>query len=321
MIGNIRVFRIVVVIVLGGLLIRALVVHLETHGNRISLPWASGAYPWDDTPAGATAFAAWRGRPLQVVDAYLPRATWTEIDDPAGLFQIWRGEPYTMAFGVAMLPENVPGVTLQACAYGSYDTYWRKFGTVISSYGLGRSIIRLGWEFNGNWYVWKATDPGAWAECWRQIVTSARSTAPGLQWDWNVDRGVSPGLTDPTLAYPGNTYVSMIGVDSYDWWPPATTAAGWQAQLNGTQGLEYWLTFAQAHGKRLSLPEWGNFYAGKSSGGDDPQYVKDMKAFFEANAADIAFECNFQGSPSSSGGSYGPGTLVPQSAAAYKAAF
>jgi hypothetical protein len=226
-----------------------------------------------------------------------------------------------MAFGVAMLPEDVPGVSLQACAGGSYDSYWRKFGTVISSYGLGRSIIRLGWEFNGNWYVWKATNATTWAQCWRQVVTSARSTAPGLQWDWNVGRGLSTGLADPTLAYPGNAYVSMIGIDSYDWWPPAKTAAGWQTQLNGRQGLNYWLAFAKAHGKLLSVPEWGNASAGESAGGDDPQYVEDMRTFFAANAAEIAFECNFQGPPSSGGGSYGPGTLVPQAAMAYKAAF
>jgi beta-mannanase len=226
-----------------------------------------------------------------------------------------------MAFGVAMLPQDVPGVSLQACADGSYDAYWREFGRVISSYGLGQSIIRLGWEFNGNWYVWQATDPTTWVRCWQQVVTSARSTAPRLQWDWNVNRGLSGGLADPALAYPGNAYVNIIGVDSYDWWPPATTAVGWQTQLNGVQGLNYWLAFAKAHGKRLSVPEWGNIYTGNSAGGDDPQYVKDMRAFFAANAEEITFECNFQASPSSTGGSYGPGTLVPKAAEAYKAAF
>ena len=146
-----------------------------------------------------------------------------------------------MVFGVAMLPENVPGVSIQACASGAYNSYWRQFGTNISAYGLGKSIIRLGWEFNGNWYIWQASNPTAWAECWRQIVTSARSTAPGLQWDWNVNRGVSAGLADPTLAYPGDAYVNTVGVDSYDMWPPATTSANWNEQLNGTQGLNYWL--------------------------------------------------------------------------------
>ena len=105
--------------------------------HRSGLPWASGVYPLDGTSAGAAAFAAWRGRQLDVVDAWSARATWAQIDDPTWLYQRWQGEPYTMAFGVPMLPENVSGVSLQACADGAYDAYWREFGTVISSYGLG----------------------------------------------------------------------------------------------------------------------------------------------------------------------------------------
>jgi hypothetical protein len=289
--------------------------------TRSGLPWASGAYPLNASPVGVAAFAAWRGRPLDVVDAWSARSTWADIDDPTWLYQRWRKQPYTMVFGVAMLPENVAGVSLQVCASGAYNAYWREFGKVISSYGLGKSIIRLGWEFNGDWYIWKATKPAAWAECWRQIVTSARTTAPGLQWDWNVSRGVSNGLANPAEAYPGNAYVNMIGVDSYDSWPPATTAAGWYSQLDGAQGLDYWLKFAEAHGKPFSVPEWGNVSSGPSAGGDDPKYVQYMRAFFAANSAHLAFECNFQSAPASGGGSYGPGTRVPRAAAAYKGGF
>jgi hypothetical protein len=290
-------------------------------GAHSGLPWASGAYLPTGTPAAAAAFGAWRRRPLDVVDAWSGWSSWQDIVDPSWLYQRWSGSPYTMAFGVAMLPENVPGVSLQACANGTYNARWRQFGSVISSYGLGKSIIRLGWEFNGNWYVWQAKQPTVWAKCWQQVVTSARSTAPGLQWDWNVNRGVSSGLADPTQAYPGNSYVDIVGVDSYDWWPAATTAAGWQSQLNGKQGLNYWLTFAAAHGKPLSVPEWGNVSAGISGGRDDPLYVQDMKGFFAANAAHIAFEANFQGAPSSTGGSYGTGSTVPKASAAYQAGF
>ena len=160
--------------------------------------------------------------------------------------------------------------------------------------------------------------------CWQQIVTSARATAPGLQWDWNVNRGVSAGLADPTLAYPGDAYVDTIGVDSYDVWPPATTSANWNQQLNGTQGLMYWLNFAKAHGKQFAVPEWGNVMpgtiaTGSNAGGDDPAYVTDMLAFFQAHSAILAWESNFQ-SPTT-GGVYGTGTQVPQASAAYKAGF
>src|SRR6201996_1002792 len=294
--------------------------------NASGLPWASGVYPPGATPASVDAFGTWRGHPVDVVTAWGNRATWSDITTPAFLYKQWQGTAKTMAFGVAMLPENVPGVSLQACANGDYNTYWRQFGANLTSYGLGSSIIRLGWEFNGNWYTWQATNPLTWAACWRQIVTSARTTAPGLQWDWNVNRGVSAGLADPTQAYPGDAYVTTIGVDSYDMWPGATTAANWNTQLNGPQGLNYWLAFAQAHGKKLAVPEWGNVTTGSSPGGDNPAYVNDMLGFFKTNAPSMAYESVFQsntvGGHYGTNGSYGgTNTPVPNAAATYKTDF
>jgi hypothetical protein len=284
--------------------------------HRSGLPWASGAYLPTGTPAAAAAFGAWRKHPLDVGEVWLNRSTWASITDPVWLYQRWQGSPYTLVVTVPMLPD-VPGVSIRACSRGAYNAHWRQFGRVIRSYGLGSSIIRLGWEFNGKWYPWAATNPTAWAECYRQAVTSARSTAPRLRWDWNVNRGVSSALADPTRAYPGNSYVSMIGVDSYDQWPPVGSGGGWQKQLNGDQGLNYWLGFAKAHGKKLSVPEWGSIRYGRSAGRDDPQYIRDMRAFFAANASHIAFEAIFQGSI----GNYDAGRTMPKAAQAYKAGF
>ncbi len=286
--------------------------------HRSGLPWASGVYLTANTPAAVSAFAVWRGRPVDVVEAWLSESSWTSITDPAWLYRRWAGSGYRMVFSVPMLP-NVKGVSIRACAKGAYNAHWREFGKVIKSHGLGYSIIRLGWEFNGNWYRWSARDPAAWVRCWRQVVTSARSTAPSLEWDWNVNRGISSALADPAKAYPGKAYVSMIGVDSYDWWPSARTAAGWQRQLNGPQGLNYWLAFAKAHGKQLSVPEWGNERRGVTAGGDDPSYVRHMRAFLAVNAHHVAYEVNFQ-NPASTGVSYMAGT-VSRAASAYKAGF
>ena len=292
--------------------------------NRSGMPWASGVYLPNATPASVAAFGTWRGAPVDVATVWPNRNSWNDIVNPAWLYKGWRGAPEKVAFTEAMLPEGVRGVSIQACAAGSYNSHWRQFGTNISAYGLGNSIIRLGWEFNGNWYIWRASDPASWVKCWRQIVTSARATAPGLQWDWNVNRGVSAGLADPTQAYPGNAYVDTVGVDSYDMWPPATTSAGWNWQLNRTQGLMYWLNFAKAHGKKFAAPEWGNVMpgtvaTGNHAGGDDLAYVNDMLGFFQAHAANLAWESTFQGTITR--GTYGTGTRVPKASAAYKAGF
>jgi beta-mannanase len=285
--------------------------------TRSGLAWASGAYLPSGTPAAARAFGTWRKHRLDVVEVWLNQSTWASITDPAWLYRRWQGSPYIMAFSVAMVPTHVRGVSVRACAEGAYNAHWRRFGQVIRSYGLGSSIIRLGWEFNGKWERWAATDPTVWAHCWRQAVTSAWSTAPRLRWDWNVNRGSSSALADPARAYPGNRYVSMIGVDSYDWWPAVRRAGGWYQQLDGTQGLNYWLAFAKAHGKKLSVPEWGSIRSGRSSGGDDPRYIRNMRAFFAANARYVAFETIFQGPI----GNYRDGYTMPEAAHAYKTGF
>jgi hypothetical protein len=122
-------------------------------------------------------------------------------------------------------------------------------------------------------------------------------------------------------AYPGDGYVNIIGVDSYDMWPPANTSGGWEAQLNGPYGLNYWLSFAEQHGKKLSVPEWGlaadvNPAWNGHSGGDDPTYIQDMFDFFSANSANIAFEAYFN-FPGNDNSLYGP-NQVPASAAKYQ---
>ena len=44
------------------------------------------------------------------------------------------------------------GDTFQAGAGGAYDSYYKTLAQNLVSSGEGSSIIRLGWEFNGDWY-------------------------------------------------------------------------------------------------------------------------------------------------------------------------
>ena len=281
--------------------------------------WLSGAYLPASTQASLAAFGTWRGRTVDISTTWSARAIWNDIVNPSWLYTRWRGYPGIVAYGVAMLPETVTGVTLAAGASGAYDSFWTQFANNIVAGGMDRSIIRLGWEFNGNWYVWQAADHTSFVAYWQRIVNIVRPIAPNLDWCWNVNRGVSGGLADPTLAWPGDSYVTTVAVDSYDQYPPATTSGGWNTQLNGTQGLNYWLDFAKSHGKKFAVPEWGNVTSqGTNGGNDNPAYVNDMLAFFQANAAYMGWESTFQGT-GGVGVSYTGATTVPLSAAAYQA--
>ena len=269
---------------------------VEPSAHRSGLPWGSGVHMPGSSKSAVDGFASWRGRPLDTVVDFAARATWNDVINPSWLYDAWAGTPYSKSFAVAMIPSG-EGATVAACAQGAYNDKWVQFGRNIKSKGLDdESIIRLGWEFNGDWFPWSAHDPTAWVSCWRNIYTSAESAAPALGWDWTVNRGMGQALSDATQAYPGDAYVDIIGVDSYDIWPAATSEPAWQEHLNGTGGLNYWAEFANAHGKRLSVPEWG-VYPGSAqaghNGGDNAFYINKMVDFFTAQGGRLAYECYF----------------------------
>ena len=287
------------------------------------LGWASGAYIPGSSPSKVAAFGAWRGAGMDVATDWENRNNWNDIVNPTWLYQAWKGTPYTKVFGVAPIPEGDASATMAGCAAGDYNDKWTQFGQNIKAAGLDdQTVIRLGWEFNGNWYKWQATDPAQFAECWRQIVGTVKQVAPKLTWDWNVNRGPGDSVVDARQAYPGDAYVDLIGVDSYDMWPGATDEASWQVQYSGPYGLKFWSDFAAAHHKKFSVPEWG-VYPGTASqghnGGDNPFYIAKMEAFFKSEGSLLAFESYFDDSASYYGGSiFGP-TENPNAAAKYQA--
>jgi hypothetical protein len=289
------------------------------------MPWVSGVYARGQGVAGVEAFGDWRGARVDVVVDWPARQTWDDIVNPTWLYNTWKNTPYTKVFGVAPVPEGDSSATMAGCAAGSYNDKWRQFGTNIKAAGLaGETVIRLGWEFNGDWYKWQANDPGQFAECWRQIVTSAESTAPALLWDWNVNRGKGASVVDARQAYPGDGYVDIVGVDSYDMFPGVKTEADWAKHYSGAFGLKFWSDFARSHGKKLSVPEWG-VYPGPSSsgsnGGDNPLYISKMQSFFKSEGSHLAYESYFNESSSYIASAlFGP-EQNPAAAAKYNALF
>jgi hypothetical protein len=268
------------------------------------------------------AFAAWRGRPVDVVVDWPARQNWDDIINPGYIFDAWKNTPYTKSLGVAPIPEGDASATMAGCANGDYNDKWVQFGNNFKAAGLDTTtIIRLGWEFNGDWYKWKATDPGQFVKCWQQIVTTVRTVAPALRWDWSVNRGVSAGLADATQAYPGDDYVDIVGVDSYDMWPGANGDQGWDQQYSGPFGTKFWADFAKQHGKKVSFPEYG-VYPGTGqaghNGGDNAFYIQKMMEMFKSLGSELAYESYFNERASYYAGSlFGP-TQNASAAAEYQ---
>ena len=265
--------------------------------RRSRLPWATGVFIPHDVPAAYENFGSWRGGAPDVAMTYTFRDSWDAIIRMPRVYERWHDLPphLTLVVSVGMIPDT--GATLAECADGAYDAKWRAFGRGLADAHLAdRTVIRLGWEFNGLWVPWAARRPKDYVACWRRVVRSAEIAAPGLLWDWCVNRGRSSVGIDPRQAYPGDRYVDIVGVDSFDGYPPATTRSGWREQVAGEFALQFWADFARSHRKGFSVPEWA-VYSGKewgpNGGGDNPAYIARMFAFFRRNADVLTYETYF----------------------------
>jgi len=265
--------------------------------DRSGLLWASGTFMTEQTPLRHNAFGTWRKARTDVALTYTGRSTWSDIVNPAWLYAAWKHASQTLVISSAPFPEQAR-YSLAACARGAYDGQWRAFGANIAKSGIAsRTIVRLAWEFNGDWQQWAARKPADFVRCWRHVFLAAESKAPGLRWDWTVNRGSSVGvMSDPRKAWPGKRYVDIVGIDSYDGWPAVLGKAGWNAQYAGAYGLKFWAAFARSKGKRISVPEWG-LYRGSAwaghNGGDNPYYISKMFGFFREQRGNLAYEAYF----------------------------
>jgi hypothetical protein len=260
-----------------------------------------GVYRGAVNPRGVAQFEHWLGTRVATVEDFLDASSWATIVTAKHIVR-WDAGPkrpprYRMVYGVPIVPYS--GGSLAEGAAGDYDGYFRELAHTLLRVRQPNAILRLGWEFSGGWYPWTVhsdEEAGQFAAYWRRIVTIMRKVAPQLQFDWNPAIGWAP--FDPANAYPGNAYVDYIGVDVYDqsWIQDyQDPAARWNDYLHGQWSLNWYVQFARAHDKPLSVPEWGlvNREDGHG-GGDDPLFVQNMHDWMQQHhvAYEVYFEFN-----------------------------
>lgn len=245
-------------------------------------------------------------RPVLADDYLLGSDGWAGLTQERHMRHIlgpWRNSPYRLVLGVPIIPtqNGQPVGTLIVGAQGHYNQYYRALAHLLVANGQGSAILRLGWEFNGNWFTWAtltSIDARYFAAYFRQIVTTMRAVAPDLQFDWNVSVGT--GLSSVlTAAYPGNGYVNYLGVDVYDQTcaARATSQDVWRDVLTGPAGLNWAVSFARAHHIGLSIPEWG--VTGTELGssctglGDDPNFINQMATWMVTHKAAFSVYFDF----------------------------
>jgi hypothetical protein len=196
--------------------------------------------------------------------------------------------PGTLSIAQPLFPQNG---SLSACAAGAYDGYWAQFGRTLTANDRADSYVRLGWEFNGDWFWWAAYNPAAWKTCFQRAAGAIRSTDPAVRIEWNISahRDKLPGGQDLWSVYPGDRYVDVISVDDYDSYPASTDDTIFKRQCDAPSGLCTAVAFARAHGKKLAVPEWG-LVRSTGGGGDNPFFIRKMHQFFAANQDILAYE-------------------------------
>ncbi|HLI73764.1 MAG TPA: glycosyl hydrolase [Acidimicrobiales bacterium] len=251
--------------------------------------------------SGAASFAAQTGTHPQLLSEYLNGVNgWSAMDGAAGAGG-WRASGNRLVIGVPIIPGGTGG-TLAAGASGAYNAYFVTLAQNLVSAGAGDSILRLGWEFNGGWYLWSVhntTDAADFAAYFRNIVDAMRSV-PGqsFQFVWNPN-GDGPTAYPPAQAYPGSAYVDFIGSDVYDncWCSAMTPQNAWDAQLTQPWGLDWLASFSAQVGRPIAFPEWGLSRRSDGHGmGDDPYFVDQFAAWI--TQSDVAWTSYFNADPS-----------------------
>ena len=235
--------------------------------------------------------------PGQQITSVSPSSQASPASSPAGA-------PALAALLRQGTPDTAPGywekpsAALEAAAAGTDDARFRALGALLVKDGFAGAIIDLGREMTGGWYNWSErkcppAEPGCYALAWRHAVDAMRSV-PGqhFRFLWTV----FPGAVAAVDAWPGASYVDLVGTDVYDWYggPNGTyprTASGqldhdarWLQVLTQPGGLDWLAQLSRLTGKPVAIPEWGlDFHS--FGGQDDPAFITRMLAWLHAHHA------------------------------------
>jgi len=106
--------------------------------------------------------------------------------------------------------------SLSSIVDGSQDFYIQAYAEEVRAFGYP-VIISFGHEMNGDWYPWGWTHaaPSEFVQAWRHVVTVFRTAgADNVTWLWTVN-GIASGEGPIKDYWPGDKYVTWVGMDSY----------------------------------------------------------------------------------------------------------
>ncbi|MGI9007437.1 MAG: glycoside hydrolase family 26 protein [Streptosporangiaceae bacterium] len=135
-------------------------------------------------------------------------------------------EPFRTGFAVraakhgaaTIVQINPMNVKLSDIATGRYDRYINTFAAAVRRFGRP-VVVGFGHEMNAQWSPWgyRHANPATFVAAWRHIVDRFRTDkVKNVTWLWTVNV-IDPHAhsSNPRPWWPGDNYVSWIGIDGY----------------------------------------------------------------------------------------------------------
>jgi mannan endo-1,4-beta-mannosidase len=119
---------------------------------------------------------------------------------------------------IPLVQINPVDVSLAAIAAGKYDRYLDTYAAAVRAY-RHPVIMGFGHEMNARWSDWgdQHASPAAFVSAWRHIVTVFRQQrVRNVTWLWTVNViDLHAGSVNPGPWWPGDRYVTWVGIDGY----------------------------------------------------------------------------------------------------------
>jgi hypothetical protein len=236
------------------------------------------------TPTASTAACARVGFFVTDENPDAVTALASRLDVTANILSVYAAQPgYT---SVTWLPTTSLQLLLGVGAVTPAQA--TSIGEYLVATGHANAIIRIMWEMNGNWFPWgtQALSAAEYIRIFRAAVTAFRAV-PGnrFQYVWNLNAGsVEPGRTEFD-TYPGNAYVSNVGIDWYD------KNGGMGAAASTIPPI---LQFSVDVGRPVSFDEWGVDGVANAA-----PYIDYLANVVHDPSYDVAFQCYFSSASSS----------------------
>ena len=150
-----------------------------------------------------------------------------------GYYSGWR-EPFQLRFAemvhaqgaVTIVQMDPTNASIAKIAAGTYDSYLRSYADRVRRFGQP-VVIGFGHEMNAPWYSWGygPTAAPTFVAAWRHIVSLFRGQgADNVTWLWTLQAD-EPGTGPIASWWPGNQYVTWVGIDGYYYRPSDTFAS------------------------------------------------------------------------------------------------